>query len=96
MSGYWQVDKPKTAFACQENLFQFNMMPFGLTNAPSIFERVMESVLTGLQYQTCLIYLDGVIMYSNSFHEGIFRLRKVCEHFRQAGLKLKAKKCVLF
>ena len=101
MSGYWQVemdpnDKPKTAFACQEGLFQFNLMPFGLTNAPSTFERLMESVLTGLQYQTCLIYLDDVIVYSNSFHEGISRLREVCERFRQAGLKLKAKKCVLF
>ena len=85
MSGYWQVemdpkDKPKTAFACQEGLFQFNLMPFDLTNAPSTFERLMESILTGLQYQTCLIYyLDDVIVYSNSFHEGISRLREVCE-----------------
>ena len=61
MPGYWQVemnpkDKPKTAFACQEGLFQFNLMPFGAINAPSTFERLMESALTGLQYQTCLIY----------------------------------------
>ena len=101
MSGYWQVEmdpkaKPKTALACQESLFQSNLMPFGLTNAPSTFERLMQSVLTGLQYQTCLIYLDDVIVYSNSFNEGISRLREVCECFRQAGLKLKAKKCVLF
>ena len=70
-------------------------MPFGLTNTPSTFERLMESVLTGLQYQTCLISLDDVIVYSSSFTEGLSRLREVCERFRQAGLKLKAKKCVI-
>ena len=101
MSGYWQVemdpkDKPKTAFVCQEGLFQFNLMPFGLTNAPSTFERLMESVLSSLQYQTCLIYLDDVIVYSKSFLEGMARLEEVLKRFRKAGLKLKAKKCTLF
>ena len=57
MSGYWQVemdhaDKPKTAFVCQEGFFQFNLMPVALTNAPSTFERLMETLLTGLQYNT--------------------------------------------
>ena len=56
----------------------------------------MESVLTGLQYQTCLVYLDYVIAYSRTFEEGIARLSKVLNYLRDAGLKLKAKKGVLF
>ena len=100
MSRYWQVemdpkDKPKTAFVCQEGLFQFNLMPFGLRNAPSTFKRLMESVLSSLQYQTCLIYLDDEIVYSKSFLEGMARLQEVLQRFRKAGLKLKAKKCTL-
>jgi hypothetical protein len=33
-------------------------MPFGLCNAPANFERQMESVLRGLNYDSCLVYLD--------------------------------------
>ena len=100
-SGYWQVemdqaDKEKTAFVCKEGLFQFNLMPFGLTNAPSTFERLMEMVLAGLQYQICLIYLDDVIVYGKSFEEEISRLGKVFCRLQDAGLKLKPQKCVLF
>ncbi len=36
-------------------------MPFGLCNAPATFQRIMEYALSGLQYLTCLIYLDVVI-----------------------------------
>ena len=101
MSGYWQVemdpaDKQKTAFVCQEGLFQFNLMPFGLTNAPSTFERLMEIVLAGLQYNICLVFLDDIIVYGSSFEEEISRLKQVFTRLIQAGLKLKPKKCVLF
>ena len=79
MSGYWQVevdpkDRPKTAFACQEGLYEFNLMPFGLVNAPSTFERLMENIPVGLQHKTCLVYLDDVIVFSSTFSEGIERL----------------------
>ena len=101
MSGYWQVevdpkDRPKTAFACQEGLYEFNLMPFGLVNAPSTFERLMENILVGLQHKTCLVYLDDVIVFSSTFSEGIERLRQVLMCLDEAGLKLKAKKCSLF
>ena len=91
-----QADKEKTAFVCKEDLFQFNLMPFGLTNAPSTFERLMETVLAGLQYQICLIYLDDIIVYGKNFDEKIKRLKEVFSRLQDAGLKLKPKKCVLF
>ena len=64
-SGYWQVechpkDRPKTAFATRRGLYQFQVMPFGLCNAPATFEWLMETVLAGLQWDICLIYLDDV------------------------------------
>ena len=71
-------------------------MPFWLTNAPSIFERLMESVLSSLQYQTCLIYLDDAIVYCKSFLERMARLEEILKCFSKAGLKLKAMKSTLF
>jgi hypothetical protein len=53
-----EEDKEKTAFSTPFDLYEFNVMPFGLTGAPSVFQRLMECVLKGLQFEICLIYLD--------------------------------------
>jgi hypothetical protein len=100
-AGYWQVeldpkDKHKTAFATRQGLYEFNVMPFGLCNAPATFERLMETVLSGLQWQICLIYLDDVIVYGKTFEEMLSNLKQVFQKLRSAGLKLKARKCTLF
>lgn len=45
------------------------MMPFGLCNALAIFEGLMELVLCGLTWKTCLVYLDDVIVMDRDFEE---------------------------
>ncbi len=66
-AGYWQVevdpkDREKTAFISDQGLFEFNVMPFGLCNAPATFQRLMDAVLAGLKWTTCLVYLDDIII----------------------------------
>lgn len=100
-SGYWQVmvdekDRPKTAFACQKGLYQFRVMPFGLCNAPSSFERLMDIVLKGYQWERCLYYLDDVIIFGPTFEKAMENLELVFDRFRRANLKLKPQKCFLF
>ena len=78
-SGYWQVQmdpasKEKTAFSTPLGLYEFNVMPFGLCNAPGTFQRLMELILAGLEWETCLIYLDDVIVFGHSFEEHLERL----------------------
>jgi hypothetical protein len=99
-SGYWQVevapeDRPKTAFSTGTGLYEFNVLPFGLTNAPRTFERLMEHVLSGLQWRICLVYLDDIIIFSKTFEEHLSRMGEVFTRLEQAGLKLKPKKCDL-
>ena len=55
--------KEKTPFVTRSSLYQWNVLPFGLTFAPSTFERLMETVLRGLQWKTVLVYLDDVIVF---------------------------------
>ena len=89
-------DKAKTAFITRKGLFQFRVLPFGLCNAPATFERLMEAVLAGLQWDICLIYLDDIIVFGTSFDEAVENLQQVLGRLRNAGLKLKPKKCELF
>ena len=79
LSGYWQVevaetDRPKTAFCTTEGLYQFRVMPFGLCN---VFQRLMDLILTGLQWKECLVYLDDVIVLGRSFQEHLCNLRSI-------------------
>eukprot|EP00731_Ephydatia_muelleri_P019297 Em0012g122a len=92
--GYWQVevapeDREKTAFVTPYCLFQFRVMPFGLTNAPATFQRLMERVLAGLHWTTCLIYLDDILIFSATVQQHFTRLREIFDRLKQAGLKIK-------
>ena len=72
------------------------MLPFSLTSAPATFERLMEKVLKGRQWQTSLLYLDNVIVFSKNFESHLEWLAKVCQRFSAARLKLRPEKCQLF
>ena len=68
-------------------------MPFGFCNAPSTFQRMMEATLRGLQWHQCLIYLDDVIVFSQTFNDHLRHLSLVFVCLRIANLKLKSSKC---
>ena len=99
-SGYFQIplkkeDIPKSAFVCKYGQFEMTRMPFGLNNSASTFQRTMEMALQGLQWITCLIYIDDVIVFGKNFDEHISRVEEVLERIKAAGLKLKPEKCMM-
>ena len=89
-----EEDIPKTAFVTRYGLHEFTTMPFGLTSAT--FQCLMEIALSGLQWWACLIYLDDVIIFSQTFDKHIERIRLVLDRIAEAGLRLKPRKCHLF
>lgn len=56
----------------------------------------MDLVLADLQWTTCLVYLDDIIVFGRTFHEHLTRLDGVLGKLRQANLKVKPAKCNLF
>lgn len=74
-SGYWQVemeesDKEKTAFQVGSlGFYESKRMPFGLCNAPATFQRLMERCMGDMNLRDCLIYLDDIIVFSESFDQ---------------------------
>ena len=89
-----EQDKEKTAFRTSSGqLFEFNHVPFGLCNAPATFSRLMDRVLAGLHWETCLFYLDDIIVFSSTWEDHLARLREVFERLRHSKLKLGPAKC---
>ena len=71
-------------------------MPFGLCNAPATFQWLMTNCLGELNYSTCLVYLDNVVIYSCIQEEHLKHLQAVLEWFSLHRLKLKPSKCNFF
>lgn len=97
-SGFHQIkmhpkDAPKTAFTVPQGHFEYNRMPFGLKNAPATFQRLMNSVLTGLQGNRCFVYLDDVVIHADNLENHNRKLKEVFERFSNCNLKLQPDKC---
>ena len=90
-------DVHKTAFRVRcRGLYEYVRMPFGLCNAPASFSRLMEACLGDRNYETLLIYLDDILVFSSTVEQHMTRLQVVFERLRKHGLKLKPKKCHFF
>ena len=98
LSGYHRVrlrpeDQPKTAFRTPLGLFEFKVLPFGLTNAVSVFSSVMNDVFKDMVGRNVLIYLDDILVYSQTPEEHLVHLRAVLERLRVHHLSAKLSKC---
>ena len=89
-------DRDKTSFVTRRGQYRFKVLSFGLANAPALFQRLMDTVLKGLTWETCLVFLDDIIVYSETFDEHVQRLTAVFQRIAAAGLKLHPNKCRLF
>lgn len=97
-SGFHQIpmftgDEEKTAFSTPYGHYHFNRMPFGLRNAPATFQRLMDSVLAGLQGSEMFVYLDDIVIYSSSLREHEIKFNKLARRLEAANLKLQPGKC---
>ena len=99
-SGFWQnnIHEPhreKTAFSVRSlGHYQFNRLKYGLSNSPANFKRLMDLVLKSLTETECWVFIDNVIVYSDTVEEHAKKLSEVFERFRRANLQLQPEKCV--
>lgn len=98
-SGYHQVEvadehKCRTAFSVGSlGLYEYNRMPFGLSNAPATYQRLMEDCFRPLINKECVIFLDDILVFSDTFEEHLNRLQHVFQCIKDGGMKLSPKKC---
>lgn len=74
-----------------QGLFEPQRLQFGISSAPAIFQKFMDQLLQGIDGVVC--YLDDVTVTGRTDEEHLQRLDEVLERMKNAGLRLKLKKC---
>ena len=75
-------------------LFKYTRLPFGITTAPSLWQRAMAQVLSGLP--GVVYYIDDILVTGRTREEHTKNLRAVLQRIREYGLRLKKSKCQFF
>lgn len=70
-NGFWQmaidpIDYEKTAFITHDSLFEWRRVPSGLVNTPANFQRALDVIFAKYKRQTCLVYIDDVVIFSQN------------------------------
>lgn len=84
--GYYQVPLddtsiPLTAFRCHLGLYEYVRLPMGLKNACAIFQRTMERILDDYMRKFALVYIDDIIVYSDTLEQHLQHLDISGSHY---------------
>ena len=96
LKGYWQVPlteraKEISAFVTPDDFLQYKVMAFGMRNAPATFQRLVNTVLSGVP--GCEAYLDDVVVHSDTWQDHMEQLSEVFDRLSKANLTLNLAKC---
>ena len=73
-------------------LYQYTRLPFGVASAPAVFQKVMDTVLQGLQRVIC--YLDDILVCGSTEEEHHRNLEAVLQRLQEYNIQARRDKCV--
>lgn len=100
--GYHQIpieegDRFRSAFRVGTGgLYEWNRLPFGLKNSQSCYQRVMNIIFGDKAFEILIIFVDDLLLYSETIDQHIDRLELVFKRLSDHGLKVKPSKCHFF
>ena len=88
-----ETDIPKTAFRMRYGHYEFTVMPSGLMNALAAFMDLVHRVFQPYLDQLVVVFVDDILIYSQSEWEHEYHLRIVLQLLRDHQLYAKFSKC---
>ncbi len=82
-------DEWKTAFSTSTGHYEYCVMPFGLANSPSVFQSYMNYIFRDMLDLRVLVYIDDILVFSDSLDEHIHHVRAVLKRLIQHQLYVK-------
>jgi len=72
------------------------IMQQGDRNAPATMVRAMYEIFKDIVFKDLVIYIDDIIIFSDTYDEHVATLRKVLQRLLDEKFWLKASKCQFF
>ena len=99
LKGFWQIHlieraKEISAFVTSDGLFQYNVMPFCMKNSPATFQRLINTVISGLD--GCDVYINDVIIRNNTFEDHLQNIKSLFDRLSDANLTFNLSKSAFF
>jgi hypothetical protein len=76
----------ESAFRAKYGHFEPTVMQFRLSNRPAVFQRFMNDILHDLLDITVILYLDNILIYSNSREEHVQHMTDVLSCLQKHNL----------
>lgn len=97
---FWQIplrkqDRKYTGFLFNNQAYVFKRLPFGLKTAGSPFTRAINKTLGDDCYDFVMVYLDDILIVSDTLEDHFHHLNIVFDRLKQAGFRLNKVKCEL-
>ena len=86
-------DEWNTAFRTRYSHFEYLVIPFSLINAHASMQAYANDCLCNFLHLFHIIYLDNILIYSNTLEELIIHVRQVLTCLCEYGLSCKLEKC---
>ena len=88
-------DRHKTAFVCDFGKFEFTRASFGIATSLDFLKDLMNKLFFGFG-SFCIVYMDDLLIFSDSPQQHLQHLEKVFQKFRESKLKVKLSKSDFF
>ena len=101
IKGYYQLpvhedSRQYTAFSTTQGHYEFKRLSFGLKNSGIEFQKQMTEILAEHDHRRVIVYIDDILILSNTFEEHMILVEKVLNTLLRYGVKINTKKCQFF
>ena len=98
---FWQtpvrnVNRQKTAFACELGLFEWRRMPFCMSKASATIQHAIARALQRIvnrEGSMVIDYIDDIVIATEALEDHMDKLREVFQRLRVAGFKMRVSNC---